>query len=370
MLDYRERRRLLEEQAWRAKIETKVARADSSGWRRIRELGISAMVASVITLLLSPFSQTISYYMTEYLSRPIMSVEYVDLVRSAPAFVPPSEAIEDLIRSPAYMSYVSSHLELTYTLSLGLHKRASASEIDTISQTVITLIHRLKKREDRIRLAREQINDRDYASDPKSVISAYFGGEFNPYATSNAPTAKIKEAFLTQIGAEDDRDSSLLRLTEKLKAALDDIRLPSTGLTLKVSVENRGNTDGLVLNKAILSIQSVPVSVIPLSRVPAPKPTRPDDGLAVRTVVTNPPETAVQGSVGRVEKHTMTEFWFRCADESRPEYRAAIKALLNAHRSEGFSVTLFDQEGRPFRYSRRSNMQNAPLLGAHIGGER
>jgi hypothetical protein len=371
MLKYRDRRRLLEEEAWRAKAESGTINSHT-GWRTIRELGLPVLVASVVTLIfssvVSPVSQVFSYYLSDYLSQPIMSIEYVEIIRDLPVFTPPTKEVDELIRSPAYMAYVSSHPEFASVFGVGLGQNASTSDIARLSETTRMMIGDLGLWRERIRLARAKLQGDTDLDGLKKVITTYFAGMFNPYATSGGPVSNIRQAFLLQLSAEDEKVSSILHPAENLAAALGRLTLPSTGLKLKVSVVNRGNTDGLILSHAVLAIRDTPDSAIPLSRIPPPK--SPDVGseLAVRTFVVNSSEAIREGSVGKVEKHTMTEFWFQCADESKPEYRSDLDAFLAAPKPVGFTVTLFDQEGHRFRYVRPTGSQKQAALEKYVRG--
>ena len=78
-----------------------------------------------------------------------------------------------------------------------------------------------------------------------------------------------------------------------------------------------------------------------------PKSSSVERELAVSVVVTNQIEAPREGSVGKVEKRAMSEFWFK-ADESKSsnEHVNGLRNMDKLLRTSRFRITLYDQERR------------------------
>src|SRR5262245_30492713 len=69
-------------------------------WKKLPDVALSAFIAALVTIVISPMSQSLSFYLSQFLSRPILSIEYVEAIQATPIVsldISKLQALVDLI---------------------------------------------------------------------------------------------------------------------------------------------------------------------------------------------------------------------------------------------------------------------------------
>jgi hypothetical protein len=341
--------------AHRAAPAAKRTPADGDSWTKVREIATGALVGAVVAIVLAPVSQSLTYYLSQFLSRPVLSIEYVERIPADRVVRLDSAQIQRLIQSTAFVSYWISH-PAGRTVVAKLTTEISADQLDELRSSLRQMGEEvaasLRKMTHAEQLVQAEI-------DPDAIVKAiqtYHGSLFSSFAFASEPPDQMKASFLRQLQA--DR-APLTEVVSQLKSINDLVATaspPASDFFMKVSVLNRGDTDGLIRSTATLHLPDLGFS-IPLLRMSPPKqPTPLQTAFAVQVAVTNPQEALIrEQSVGKIEKHSMVEFWYAIDERKLPPAQlAALVQRLPIADSVKLRLTLADQELKEISYEAAS----------------
>jgi hypothetical protein len=328
----------------------KTPREDSRG-TKVREVATGALVGSVVAIVLTPVSQSLTYYLSQFLSRPVLSIEYAERIPADRVVRLDAAQIQRLLQSTAFMTYWTSHVTGRGVVAK-LATEISAEQVDELRKDLHQMEDEVGASIQKMARAEKLVHVEVDPDAIVKVVHAYYGPLFSSFAFASEPPDQMKDAFLRELQAE---KAPLIEVASQLKSITDMVDAaspPASDFSLKVSVLNRGDTDGLIRSTARLDVPGLGFSIPLLRTAPPKQPTALQTTFAVQVAVTNPQETVIrEQSVGKIEKHSMVEFWY-VVDERKlsTTHLAAFVQRLPIGDSVEFWLTLTDQERREISY--------------------
>lgn len=311
--------------------------------KEIRNTILSALVGAMVAIILVPISQTISFMLNEYLSRPILSIEYLEFL--------PEEHIQldefkNMCQSDEFNNYcVMKNMKTAINL-MSLQSGKATLSLEEKSELNDALSKFKAELSSRILFLKTIQNNISSNKSEESIKKAYakYHGAAAQYSMMMITTENMQTSLSSSLQVEKDAlniiDKTVSRIIESLNKNSNQI---VGTLKIKVSVLNRGDTDGLIRNVALLRLSNSNISVS-LKKI-----TLPANELTLQSVpvtVVNPSEDSQRStSVGKIERKSMTEIWYEI-DKSKI-YSKAINAFwtsLNSSRVSNYTVVLYDQK--------------------------
>lgn len=290
---------------------------------------LAAVVGALVALLVSPFTQSLSFLVNEYLARPILSIEYVEIVPEEQATSFPAKEVQALLSSPGFRSALMHGIGTDPGLMAfqGRTEEATVTELQALKGGIERLLVTLEKRCTELGAFREVLTSGASEARAREVAAKYQGPMVAviPVKDIESLTASLLAAIETESTALRETIDLGKPLLDKLSEASDH---QAHNIKLKLSVLNRGSTDGLVRHTGEIRVPAANLTVnIRRSSPPAKPGGQGLFAMAVPVAVTNPaPDTERTTSVGKVEKNSMSEFWMEIDDAATP--KESVKALL------------------------------------------
>ena len=302
---------------------------------------ISAMIGAVTAVLFIPISQTISFVLNEYLSRPILSIEYIELIPEKNVDV---KLLNSIIHSDEFNKQcLAKNMQNAMTLSsINLSKETySSEEFLKLNEVLVNLNKEIEERRIFLKNLQNSIKNTNSEEKINSIFTKYYGATFQSSLIQGDLHFKVM-TLVTVI--ETDKDE-LKQLNSQISTAIDEVKnlsvQPINTLKLKLSILNRGNTDGLIRNIAYLKLNNITASLIKIS-----SPVEIPPSAAVPVTVMNPSEEAPRTTaVGKVEKKAMTDIWYALNKNSFKNSDLEIFFNnFNDHKEIKYRIVLFDQK--------------------------
>lgn len=310
----------------------------------------SALIATLVAVILSPLSLTISNKLNQHFSRADLSIENVDAIREETMVSIPLEAFTHLLNSEGFRGRIARSMENARRVAGFEHieKGLSEAQFRSFKKAIIDFQEETKKREARLAAL---IKDAEVASSAVDVqvISAGYLDIPVEFAPKTDDPKKTLAELSPQLTSEHVSTEELLVLIDNFVRLLDAAEKDAMGqLYLKVSILNRGSSDGLVRNQGVIVIASLGLRV-PITRTTERKAASPLENLAVPvSVVSSSDEGWHSGSVGKVEKNSMSEYWFALDRVDRsPRVIMMLRRVLSAKNLGECQLILYDQERHP-----------------------
>ncbi len=311
---------------------------------------VAALVGSVVALLVSPFTQTLSFLLNEYLARPILAIEYVEVVPEEQRVAFAVKEVEAVVTSDGYRAGLMRGIGLEPGLMAfqGRKDGATASELQTLKASTQRLIEAFERRSSDLAGFRKGLASGATEPQIRELAAKYQGPMpvIVPVQDVKAMRATLSAAVEAEAASVEQTLNHARSLAKALSLASGD---PGRRFKLKLSVLNRGGTDGLIRHVGELR---APANDLTLKLRRASPPTKPGGesilAMAVPVAVTNPPaETERVTSVGKVEKNSMSEFWME-VDEAATSKEALTKfaGLAAGGKLGEILVVLLDHENR------------------------
>lgn len=316
---------------------------------------IAALVGALVALVISPFSQTLTFHLNEYLSRPILSIEYIEIVQEANRIRTPTKEIQQLIQSDGfqalmkegnYINNLTNYLSSEYLSSDDdLNALKEAVENYTISSS--KCISRLMPL---IRALKKETTDSEIQS-----IAVDYHGQMALYIPISRDPETLRESLLPMIERDVEALQDSVGLVNQLESAIEQLSQQLKGdgsLRIRISVLNRGNTDGLVRNIGEIIFGPNNEKVLLKRSSPPQRENQHSLFMAVPVMVTNPkPKVPRKSAVGKVERHSMAEFWFEIdTSESLEKTITVLFEQLRNGTFNNYSVILFDHDNESLIY--------------------
>ncbi len=292
-----------------------------------------SFIAAAVVLCLSPFSIYLGFRLNTFLSKPMLSIEYVSRYEKE------------------YFNFDKLTLLLRMVINNGIYQEYRSKTWSSANSFDLRMVKNIPS------LAQPG----DLAKKIKGEIEHYEG-----YLDSAVKEVEVEIKKLPNISKIDMRilahqflDSSSTEKEDKLmvklrayfnkkkmeinstKGVIKKIRenLSDLGKTVdvKLTILNKGSTDGLIRNRGTIYDGE---NKYRIQRIPPP--TAHNALNAVPTFQVNaPPGTFSPQSVGQIIKNTMTELWFRVEEQKTGNTGGVCS------KQDQFTVTLYDQDNKP-----------------------
>lgn len=311
--------------------------------KEIRNTILSALVGAMVAIILVPISQTISFMLNEYLSRPILSIEYLEFL--------PEEHIQldefkNMCQSDEFNNYcVMKNMKAAINLmSLQSGKATlSSDEKSELNEALSKFKAEVSSRILFLKTIQSNISSNKSEESLKKAYAKYHGVAAQ-YSMMMLTAENIQTSLSSSLQVEKDAlniiDKTASRIIESLNKNSNQI---VGTLKIKVSVLNRGDTDGLIRNIALLKLSNKNISIA-LKKISMPA-----NELTLQSVpvtVVNPSEDSQRStSVGKIERKSMTEIWYEI-DKSKIPSKAinVFWTSLNSSQALNYTVVLYDQK--------------------------
>lgn len=320
-----------------------VAREDV--WKTV----LAAVVGSMVALLVSPFVQSLSFLVNEYLARPILSIEYAEIVPEEEPVSYPAKEVQALLTSQGFQSgLMRIGAEPGLMAFHGGKEVATTAELQALKAATKRLLTAIEKRAADLGTFRKVLVPGSNEGQVREVAARYQG-----LVATMAPVGDVKSLSASLLAAINAESAALAETIDLGKSLLKSLGPAADGsprkIKLKLSVLNRGSTDGLIRNVGELNAPSSNLTVkLRRSSPPAEPGAEALFAMAVPVAVTNPaPDTRRATSVGKVEKHSMNEFWMEVDETATPEDTVITFAALATEGELGeVTVVLFDHQSK------------------------
>lgn len=316
--------------------------------KEVRTTLLAAFVGTLVTLVLSPVAQTISFFFNEFLSRPVLSIEYIELLPKEKPIDISTVKLDELVQSNGYQ-LLQTKFVLTSDLTMFLKDSLSSNEeLKSFKESIGRFIIVAERRKNVIDSLKNKLTLNLNEMQIRTILKNYFRVEYYYEKSVNS----LRSILRLNVQSEDESLESTLKIASDIKSTLEKIK-PSLGgsLKVKVSIFNRGGTDGLIRNIGDFRFENNTYS-IPLKR------TEPDEAPpksmfeSVAVTVMNPTEGSYRStSVGKVEKNSMAEFWYE-VDKLKISEDIANKLWnqLADSTEHHYSIVLFDHTNDKVEY--------------------
>lgn len=95
-------------------------------------------MGSIIAIILTPISQSLSFYLSEFLARPALSIEYVEQISFVPRARVDGGALQSVVASHGFEKYVQEH-QGTQGIFIGVGEEMSTDQIETLLRALNAL---------------------------------------------------------------------------------------------------------------------------------------------------------------------------------------------------------------------------------------
>jgi hypothetical protein len=319
----------------------------------ISRTAVAAFVGIVVALILSPLTQSLSFFLSEYLARPLLSIEFVEVVpEEAPTSLPPSE-IKEFVQSSAFRSLLmSGNQSAASVMSFQDRDSCSSSELKSLKSAVDLLVRAVIRRSAELLAFEHAMSGTPTDRQVREVAQKFSAQSAMMFAAVPDPKV-IQRSLGPQIDAELAAVKDGSNAIRRLQTHLNRVPPRTAGtIWLKLSIANRGSSDGLVRNTGRLIILPDTMG-LPISRSNGPAPPRANPamlGVPVNVLNSVPAEIRA-ASVGRVEKHSFAEFWYNVDDTAttRP-IREMLWRQFHGQGSQDARLVLVDLDNHRLVY--------------------
>jgi hypothetical protein len=316
------------------------------GWHSVSGQVQGALIA---LLFLLP-TLILSHCLNERLSKAILSIEYVERSREAGRITVDQMLAGRLMQNGAFLDQLqqgSAAARRISTCSADTPGFPSA-DMGAFHRAIDSLTTLLKSRMNELAALSTEARSATTEAALQAVFTRFkhISAEFAP----SFPDLKAAtEDLCAKMAAESDPIPDAIDLLNEIAASADKQNAAlAERVQFKLTILNRGQTDGLVRNEATAKFSAI-ARTYPMVRVNPPKHSSPFLSNAVPVAVVNEPESAgARGSVGKVEKNAMTEFWFEVdTTQLNQADRNALRSLASQTRIGATVIVVFDQNQNP-----------------------
>lgn len=283
------------------------------------------MVAAIVTIVFTPFSVYLGFHLTSILSRPILSIEYAYVYREKGLCKSPKiiREINNIISHGIYTSYkMQNAMRSGFNDMSSILYSNSNIDPDNFTRSLVEF----KKYVLSISLSNnEEMASLNQLSKADKTVLAI------KYLSSrvNSNEGNIDKELLRYY---EDRDKELKDIINRVDDAITHLNKCNESIVyINLSVLNNGATDGLVRNRGELKYHNN-TYLIERSK----EPSNVGSTTAVPTYVVNKSFNRIEsGSVGKIEKNSMVELWYKLVSSQN------FIEVCNA--GGEFEIILFDQ---------------------------
>lgn len=321
--------------------------------KEVRNTLLAAFVGTLVALILSPISQTISFSLNEYLSRPVLSVEYIELIPKEQPIDISTIKLDELVQSSGYRLLLQNNIGAASEITTFLNKESlsSSEELKSFKESIGRFIVSAERRKNIIDSLKNILSSNLNEMQMRTILSNYFGAMAQYYAI-NKGGSSLRSVLLLNVQSEKESLESTLKAASEIKNKLEKVKpLLGGSLKIKISIFNRGGTDGLIRNIGELKFDNNVFS-IPIKRTEPDRPSSKSMLESVPVMVTNPTEDSYRStSVGKVENKSMAEFWYEVDKlKTSEDITNKLWNILSDSTEHNYSIILFDHTNAKVEY--------------------
>lgn len=314
----------------------------------LKTIFLTALVTALGTLLIIPFSITLGFWLNDYLARPMLSVEYAELIPEASRVPLPSTELNNIVQSSHYRSSLMkgqvgrANMLMTY---LQKTQGLTSQEVDELKDMVKQYMKIIDDRESSLNSLISKLNGKPTDEQLREIALSY-AGPAGQYMTMQDQSDTIHKSLNAQIKNEISTGKESKSLAMKLLKKIDGASTDSIEkIRVKISILNKGNTDGLI--RGVGKIHFIDSNLeLPIRSCPPPKKKNVTMAIMV-TLAEELPKPASNKSVGKIEKRTMTEFWYEIdRNEHESVFIELVKEITSNNHSK-YKILLNDHENKP-----------------------
>lgn len=307
---------------------------------------LTAIVSSIGSMIVAPLSIVMGFWLNDYLARPVLSIEYAELIPHIKEVEPPKQQINDLLKSAYFQSNVlngkagNANNLATYT-SL---ERVSAEDFAKMTETTSKYLDLIKKRKTDLKeytrtLGRSTLSEKELSK----VVEQYNTVSGESKISFQKPD-DIANSLIPKINNEVKSIDETAQIAGKLMKKLSQKSKAIDRLYFRLNVQNRGNTDGLVRAKGSVEFAGLNDKLSIVSCLP---PTKKKPALAIAvTIADDTPEPIRSTSVGKIEKNTLSEFWYYLDVNNLGTATKNTLEQFDSSKGVRYTIHLLDHENR------------------------
>lgn len=234
---------------------------------------LAALVGAVVALLVSPFAQTLSFMLNEYLARPILSIEYAELVTEEQRLLLPATEIQTLIGSEGYRtSLMRGFATETGLMAFQGRKDATSTELQSLKASTKRFLSTTERRLSDLMAFRKVLSSGPTEAQVREIAAKYRGPMAQFYPVGQDVKSE-ESSLLATIEAENKFLGEAINLGKTLLKSLERIDAGQVGkIKLKLNILNRGNTDGLIRHVGEFTVPSAALTLRIRRSAPPEKP--------------------------------------------------------------------------------------------------
>lgn len=272
---------------------------------------LTAIMTSIGALIVSPFSLSLSFWLNDYLARPVLSIEYLELIPEIQKIENPKQEISSFIQSPFFQARMmkgragNANMLVVYANKDQITQEEASSILNMTSTYIKSANIWLEK----LKSYSTELQSKNLSDENLRQITLNYVGITGGYMTMQE-TETLKKSISSQINNEiktaSENVSDATKILDKLEGVSND---KIENILLKLSVLNKGNSDGLIRAQGQITISDINVNLPVLNCSP---PNKQNSQRAVRvTIADDQPAPPRSNSVGKIEKHSLKEFWYQ-----------------------------------------------------------
>lgn len=319
---------------------------------RIYDTAISAAVGAVIALIISPLSLVLSYFLNDFLARPILSIEYAEISQVPDRIKLPSALLVNLVQSPGFQTHAMQNLAAGARLNTFMNReQISADERGRVEAVIAEYLEEFNLKNKMLKLLEDELGESPEDAAVEEVQKKYVQsvGALSPFLLPESDNKPTHKSLQTRIRSDLAALQKTIDLGGQLSESINKSRPDGTTVRIKAHILNKGNTDGLLLHFGSLILGN---HEFPLIRIDRPAKSDNDAArMSVPVFVANQNETLRESSVGKVERNSMVEYWFIVDRAMLSEEETRKVEEISGANGMSFTVVLKDHARQPLTFS-------------------
>ena len=275
----------------------------------------TAVMTSLATIVISPISISLAFWLNDILARPILSVEYVQVLPEITTFSVPKDELNKILFSSAFqMNLLNNYFEIPKSF-FEFQNKADLSKEDIAKLTKISedLKSKNVNRLDLLSNYFTEISEKDLTREDLLEVYRRFKQNDVKFNLDDKSLPFLVDQLRTEITSEIGNQNEIIKLTDDLLVKLNISTDQSIdNIKIRLNILNKGSTDGLVRATGKLSIRDTDI-IFSIINIPPPK--KKNNIMAIRvTIADDEPDIPNSLSVGKIEMHSLNEFWYEIND--------------------------------------------------------
>ncbi len=313
------------------------------------------LAATLVTLVLSPISIAIGFNLNNFLARPILSIEYVDVVIPDSRAPRPTEEIRRLMSAPGFRSLLynpgnQAAISPLQIAAISESEYLNRDEAERVTAATVHVERALTGRNAQLAKIQASLTATESKDEIRRLVLEMDAATVGKYRAPDLAGAELRQLALAEIALETESNENLSSLIPPVRARLAErVAENGDGVAFRISLLNRGSSDGLVLTRGRVEFADGAAS-IQIAQSASPEWTRPrQSAVSVREV--NPQALPGVVTVGKVPSQSMVERWYSIdVEASDPDSLDRFTQVLAQGGRFETAVILSDHQQNTLRF--------------------